>query len=124
MKPLVKKSDYHSIKKILTATVSLGYQKDALLLERELRNCEIVADHLVNDLVVRLGSTVTVLDTGQGKNIRVTLVPPQDSNVTAGHISIMASLAVALLGFQEGHEFSWTLPSGERRLRILKVQQP
>ncbi|GAB3662664.1 hypothetical protein GCM10028791_37840 [Echinicola sediminis] len=122
MKPLIKKSDYESIKKILVASANMGYQKDTLPMEMELRNCEIVADHLVHDRIVRPGTTVEVQDCKYNNIIKVTLVPPHEVNVTTGHISLLAPLAVALLGFQEGHEFSWALPSGERKLKILKVE--
>ncbi|QDH81128.1 GreA/GreB family elongation factor [Echinicola soli] len=122
MKPLIRKSDYDSIKKILIATVQMGYHRDTLALEKELRNCTVVADHLVGDHIVRPGSTVEVLDSLHDRTICVTIVTPKDACVSTGHISILAPLAVALLGFEEGHEFTWNLPSGERRLKIEKVK--
>ncbi|HEY9250467.1 MAG TPA: GreA/GreB family elongation factor, partial [Rariglobus sp.] len=41
-----------------------------------------------------------------------------------GRLSVFAPLGTALIGFPAGHEFTWEMPGGPRRLRILGVTPP
>ncbi|WP_200978256.1 GreA/GreB family elongation factor [Echinicola sp. 20G] len=123
MKPLIRKSDYQTIRNILLSSRSNGQHHDLLPLENELKNCEVLEDPLLDERIVRLYSTVEVLGLTFKNTIKLTLVLPQDANIKTGQVSILAPLAVALIGYREGHQFSWTLPAGERQLRIIKVEQ-
>lgn len=39
-------------------------------------------------------------------------------------LSVLTPLGTALLGYREGDEVRWKMPSGIRRLQIEKVMQP
>ena len=49
---------------------------------------------------------------------------PEDADITAGRLSGFTPRGTALLGFPSGHEFTWEMPGGPRRLRILGVTPP
>ncbi len=74
--------------------------------------------------VVRIGSFVEVLDLTDGETARYVLSFPEHAEITSGRLSVFAPLGTALLGFPAGHEFTWEMPGGPRRLRILSVTPP
>lgn len=74
--------------------------------------------------IVRIGSRVDVLDLTDGETARYVLCFPEHAEIAAGKLSVFAPLGTALLGFPAGHEFTWEMPGGQRRLRILAVAPP
>lgn len=70
---------------------------------------------------VGLDRTVTVEDLDTGEVDRFTLTLPEKAGTAGGRLSILAPLGTALLGYSEGDEFSWEMPGGLRRLRIVHV---
>lgn len=74
--------------------------------------------------VVRIGSRVEVHDLTDGETARYTLCFPEHAEIAAGRLFVFAPLGTALLGFAAGHEFTWEMPGGPRRLRILSVVPP
>jgi regulator of nucleoside diphosphate kinase len=74
--------------------------------------------------VVRINSSVDVHDLTDGETARYTLCFPEHADITSGRLSVFAPLGTALLGFPLGHEFTWEMPGGARRFRILGVTPP
>jgi len=122
MKPLIKKSDYNTIKNIIRSGKSNGLHFDLNQLEAELKNCQILEDNEVPHKIVSIGSSVEVQDLSTHNIINATIVLPGKSNIKEGKISILAPLSVALLGFGEGHTLSWKMPSGEKQLKIVRIK--
>lgn len=86
----------------------------ALVLERT----DVPAD------VVTMHTRVRVLDLSSGESKEYVLVYPVDADVSTHHISVLAPLGTALLGYRAGDEVEWEMPGGVRRLRIESVAQP
>ena len=74
--------------------------------------------------VVTLQSQVRVRDHETGIASDYTVVSPAQADVSSGHVSVLAPLGTALLGYREGDEVEWQMPGGFRRLRIERVRQP
>ncbi len=74
--------------------------------------------------VVRIGSRVEVHDLTDDQVARYTLCFPEHAEISSGRLSVFAPLGTALLGFAAGHEFTWEMPGGLRRLHILSVTPP
>ena len=74
--------------------------------------------------VVRIGSVAEVHDLTDGDTSHYTLCFPEHAEISAGRLSVFAPLGTAILGFPVGHEFTWQMPGGPRRLRIQKVTPP
>lgn len=74
--------------------------------------------------VVRIGSRVEVHDLTDDDTSSYVLCFPEHAEITAGRLSVFAPLGTALLGFPEGYEFTWDMPGGPRRLKIVKVEPP
>lgn len=73
--------------------------------------------------VVTMHARVRVLDLATGERREVVLVYPQESDIAANRVSVLAPLGTALLGYREGDEVEWQMPGGLRRLRIESVAQ-
>jgi regulator of nucleoside diphosphate kinase len=94
-----------------------------LELRDELEQAHVVADSEIAADVVRLDSHVRVSDGDTGVSHDYTVVVPTQANVASSHISVLAPLGTALLGYREGDEIEWRMPGGVRRLQIKKVRQ-
>lgn len=74
--------------------------------------------------VIRIHSEVTLQDLKSKKEINFTLVLPGEANVKLKRVSIYAPMGTAVIGYKEGDEFIWEMPSGERAFTILRVTNP
>ena len=72
--------------------------------------------------VVTMHSQVSYIDETTGERRRVTLVYPDEADVPAGRVSVLAPVGAALLGLSTGQTIEWEFPKGaHRRLRVLAV---
>jgi len=92
-------------------------------LEVRLRSAKIVDNSLaINKDEIRLGATVTMRDENNGATLIYTLSSADEADPSAGKISVSSPLAQGLLGSGAGATVKVGLPSGEKRLAILKVE--
>lgn len=73
--------------------------------------------------VVTMYSDVRVRDLASGHAQQLTLVYPNEADVSAGRISVLAPLGTALLGYRTGNVVEREMPGGLRRLLIEEVLQ-
>jgi regulator of nucleoside diphosphate kinase len=71
---------------------------------------------------VTMHSRVRIMDLRTGEQMVYQIVYPHEANYAAKRISILAPIGMALLGYSAGTEIDWTVPSGNRRLRIEAVE--
>lgn len=71
---------------------------------------------------VSFGSTVVLCDMNTDKELTYTIVGGCESNPDMGLISFNSPLAKALLGHEEGDEFSARLPGGEKTFEVIEVK--
>ncbi len=122
---VVTRPDVERLRAILAARGGTARDREHLLdLRDEIERARIVAEHEIPAGVVTLQSQVCVRDRATGICSDYTVVSPSQSNVSSGHISVLAPLGTALLGYREGDEVEWRMPGGVRRLRIERVRQP
>jgi regulator of nucleoside diphosphate kinase len=81
-----------------------------------------VAD--VPEDVVTMHSRVNVRDLGSDVAQTYTLVFPDEADLPAGRLSVLAPLGTALLGYRAGDTIEWTMPGGVRHVHIESVRQP
>jgi transcription elongation factor GreA len=67
---------------------------------------------------VAYGSRVVLYDYGSDKEVRYTLVSPEESDLGQGLISISSPIGRSLLGKAEGEEVTIVTPSGQREYEI------
>lgn len=96
-------------------------QRHLSALEGELSRAIPVQPQDVPADVVTMNSTVRLKDLDTGKDVVYTLVYPEDADVEAARISVLAPIGTALLGYRVGDEIDWKVPSGTRRFRVEAV---
>ena len=93
---------------------------DALLAELARAEVRDAADMPAG--VVSMHSRVECVDERSGDRHELTLVFPQEADVDAGKVSILAPVGSALLGLSIGQSIDWTTPEGRSlRLRVTAV---
>jgi regulator of nucleoside diphosphate kinase len=90
----------------------------------EIGRARIVAPAKMPKNVVSMGSTVTYRDESTGQEKYVTLVYPEQADITQLRVSVMTPIGVALLGLAKGASFYWDTRENQRRmLTIISVAQ-
>ncbi|WP_281857145.1 nucleoside diphosphate kinase regulator [Litoreibacter halocynthiae] len=89
----------------------------------EIGRARIVPAKKMPKNVVGMGSTVTYRDETTGQEKSVTLVYPEEADITRLRVSVMTPIGVALLGLAEGASFYWDTRGNQRRmLTIIGVE--
>lgn len=118
-------SDAASLRHRVNALAQDNHSRRALAgLRGELERALVLPAESFPADVVRIGSVVEVHDLTDGDTSRYTLCFPEHAEITAGRLSVFAPLGTAILGVSAGHEFTWEMPGGPRRLRLLSVAPP
>ncbi len=103
-------------------------QRNPALADRlldELGRARIVKAGKMPANVVTIGSSVTYRDETTGQEKAVTLVYPENADISRQQVSIMTPIGVALLGLSEGASFYWDTREDQRRkLTVISVEQP
>jgi transcription elongation factor GreA len=90
-------------------------------LEDKLRSATVIdASDLDND-IVRVGTTVQVLD-ADGKKLKYTIVGSAEAKPADMKLSNDSPVGKALMGHKKGDEVVFATPRGERRLKIQKIE--
>ncbi len=100
------------------------FREAAHQLKAELDRAIIVNDDALSDDIVALDSFVSIQDLESGELEDYTLTLPELSDAALNRISVFSPLGTAMLGYAAGDEFSWSMPGGLRRLRIVAVSPP
>ena len=90
-------------------------------LQQELDRGTVVDPGSVPKGVVTMHSRVRVRDLGSGESETYTLVYPDEADIIAGKLSVLAPLGIALLGARVGQVVEFTAPAGPRRLKVERV---
>lgn len=98
-----------------------GDKENAQKLQQELKRAVLVGEDKIPGNVVRLNSKVVVKDSQQNKSFELMLVLPEYAVLKEKKISVFAPIGTALIGFGEGEQVQWEVPSGNRTFTILKV---
>lgn len=87
---------------------------------QELERAEILPDDTTR-AIVRMGSTLDY-ETEDNKRRTVTLVFPQDEDISAGRISVVTPVGIALIGLSAGDEMDWRTRDGRtQRLKVTRI---
>ncbi len=97
-------------------------QRQLELLDQTLESAEVRPPGRVPKDVVRMNSSVRVLDFDTRKKGMYTLVFPEEANISRGLISVLAPLGIALLGHSRGDIIEAKVPGGVRKLRVERVR--
>ena len=71
---------------------------------------------------VAFGATVTIENMDTEERKVYTIVGSDEADIFSGKISIMSPLAKAMLGKEEGDDFTVQAPKGETEYEIIKIE--
>lgn len=92
-------------------------------LEHVLATSKIVDNKNIDTSKVYILSTVTILNKKVNKEMKYTLVAPQEADFKQNKISIDSPIGQALLGKQVGDVVQVTVPAGKLELEIKKIER-
>ena len=73
---------------------------------------------------VCMNSEVEFRDDTTGKILRVTLVYPEEADISQRRVSVLTPVGTALIGLRTGDSITWDTPGGEiRKLTVLAVRE-
>jgi regulator of nucleoside diphosphate kinase len=106
----------------LVAVQRHRFLEAAFALQVELDRARIVS--MAPSEVVQMGSTVE-LRSDVAPQRPLTLVFPQEADISAGRISILTPIGTALIGLSPGQSINWEARDGTvRELAVVRVEPP
>ena len=96
-------------------------QGDLKALVEELHRAVIVESKNVPGDVITMNSRAEIRDLESGETVAFTLVFPSEANIDDEKISVLAPIGAGMLGYRVGDEFTWNVPGGLRRMKVMKV---
>ena len=113
---LSENADYHAAKE------EQGFLEGRIReLENAVRRSKIIKDRGPSD-VVRVGSTVTIVDDEYGDEERYRIVGVHEAAPTDGLISNESPIGQALLGAKVGQTVKVRTPAGEMRFKVKVIE--
>jgi regulator of nucleoside diphosphate kinase len=74
--------------------------------------------------IVCMNSEVEFRDDTTGRVQKVTLVYPEDADISQGKVSVLTPVGTALIGLRSGGSITWETPAGDvRQLTVLAVRE-
>jgi regulator of nucleoside diphosphate kinase len=115
--------DMRRLGELLQVALAFGKPERNYLkeLNAELNRAQIVKPQEIPPDVVTMNSEVRLRESASGKEATYKLVFPAGANAEKRHISILAPLGTALLGYRRGDTLEWTGPEGTKHAEIVEV---
>ena len=117
------KDDYNLLKTYLNNRSGKNTfdRQNAEDLFAELKKAKLVSKDEFRADVVRLNSTVRIKPEDKDHVMELTIVTPDKADIKERKISIMSPIGTALIGFRQGENVKWQVPSGKKTFTILEV---
>ena len=90
-------------------------------LESELKRAVVVEPSEIPADVITMNSTVLLVDLETKEEMTLTLVYPEQANISDGKISVLAPIGTAILGCHQGDTIQWEVPDGVQKLRVKRI---
>lgn len=114
--------DFSKLKQLVSLPGSV--KQDEMSLAHEISRAIIVKNNSFPPNTIRIGSKVSIEDVETKKLHEFTIVMPSAADIKRKFVSILSPMAAAIIGFRQGEEVIWKMPSGLKRILIKEVQTP
>ncbi|QNA43070.1 GreA/GreB family elongation factor [Lacibacter sediminis] len=114
--------DFSKLKQLVALPGSA--KQGEMSLAHEIARAIIVKNDSFPPNTIRIGSTVCIEDVETKKTHEFTIVMPSAVDIKRKFVSILSPMAAAIIGFRQGEEVIWEMPSGLKRILIKEVQTP
>jgi transcription elongation factor GreA len=91
-------------------------------LEDKIARAQVIDVSKLSGKQVNFGATVNLLDEDSGEKSKYKIVGEDESDVSAGKISVTSPIARALIGKEEGDVVEVMAPGGAKSYEIIKVK--
>ena len=120
---VVMKDDYNLLKTYLNnrSGKTTFDRQNAEDLLAELKKAKLVSKDEFPANVVRLNSMVRIKPEDKDYVMELMIVTPDKADTKERKISIMSPIGTALIGFRQGENVKWQVPSGKKTFTILEV---
>ena len=117
------KDDYNLLKTYLNnrSGKTTFDRQNAEDLLAELKKAKLVSKDEFPANVVRLNSTVRIKPKDKDYVMELMIVTPDKADIKERKISILSPIGTALIGFRQGENIRWQVPSGKKTFTILEV---
>lgn len=122
---IVEKKEHDFLKQIMSLAKYYKdntYKASIYKLSEELKNARIISKNKMPDDVIRLNSYVTI-ETPYAVEKTYQVVTPDKGDIRKNRVSVLAPMGLALFGYAQGDNITWTFPLGESYINIKKVTQ-
>ena len=116
---VLPESDFRILKRL--ASGQAGTDRDGMSLNDEIQRAIIVKDSAFPPNTIRINTKVLIVDLETEESSSFTVVLPEHADIRQKKISVLSPMGTALVGLREGDDFSWKMPRGMRRFRVLEV---
>ncbi|MCP9292700.1 transcription elongation factor GreA [Gracilimonas sediminicola] len=100
-----------------------GHMEDRITkLEDALANARVLDKSELDLSKVRVLTTVTILNKKMGKEMKYTLVSPNEADFAAGKISVDSPIGQALMGREIGETVEVDVPAGKLELEVKNIE--
>ena len=98
-------------------------ETEILVLEKMLRNAEVIDDNEVSSDVITVGSTVKLFDEDFEEEVEYTIVGSAEADPVEGRISNESPVGRGLLGHKSGDTVVINAPQGEVVFKVLEISK-
>ncbi|MEQ8525587.1 transcription elongation factor GreA [Gracilimonas sp.] len=100
-----------------------GHMEDRITkLEDALANSRVLDKSELDLSKVRVLTTVTILNKKMNKEMKYTLVSPNEADFAAGKISVDSPIGQALMGLEIGESVEVDVPAGKLELEVKNIE--
>ncbi|MFD1992184.1 transcription elongation factor GreA [Paenibacillus nicotianae] len=114
---LKENSEYHSAK-----DDQAFMETRVLILEKMLRNAQVVNEDNLDLSKVSIGSTILLHDLEFGEDIEYQIVGPAEADVINNKLSYESPLGKALIGQKVGNTITFEAPMGTFKYKLLEIR--
>ncbi|CAL65702.1 GreA/GreB family elongation factor [Christiangramia forsetii] len=122
---IIEKKEYDFLKQIMSLAKyhkDTSYKASIYKLNEELKDARILTNSEMPLDVIRLNSLVTI-ETPYAVERTYQIVTPEKGDIRKNKISVLAPMGLALFGYAQGDNITWTFPLGESYIKIKEVKQ-
>jgi transcription elongation factor GreA len=91
-------------------------------LEDKIRRAEVIDVSKLSGNAVKFGATIALVDVDTDEEVTYQIVGAEESDITAGRLSVTSPLARALIGKEVGDSVEVPTPRGSKVYEILEVR--
>ena len=91
-------------------------------LEDKIRRAEVIDVSKLSGDAVKFGATIDLVDVDTDEKVTYQIVGAEESDITAGRLSVISPLARALIGKEVGDSVEVATPRGSKVYEILEVR--